>query len=154
MTDNFQIHKRRATAKDLELLYDIFRNTLGPYVAQTWGAWDDEAQRKRFKETTRVEEHRVLELDGQPIGCLWLTESATEVALARIFILPPFQNRGIGTEIMKELTMDADDKQVPVRLKVLRVNPARRLYERLGFETISEDATHYTMLRHPKGTRP
>ncbi|MEE9280835.1 MAG: GNAT family N-acetyltransferase [Myxococcota bacterium] len=34
---------------------------------------------------------------------------------------------------------------VPVTLKVLRVNPARELYERLGFSVTGETREHFQM---------
>jgi ribosomal protein S18 acetylase RimI-like enzyme len=36
-----------------------------------------------------------------------------------------------------------------VTLKVLRVNPARALYERLGFEVYKEDSERYFMRADP-----
>ena len=67
--------------------------------------------------------------------------------LARLFIRPQFQNRDFGTQIMQEILMRADQKRLPIRLRVLRVNPARRFYHRIGFRLAAEDATHYTMVR-------
>jgi hypothetical protein len=34
---------------------------------------------------------------------------------------------------------------VPTVLQVLKVNPARQLYERLGFRRVGETATHFKM---------
>lgn len=147
MTD--QLTKRPATDQDMELIFAILRATLGKYVEQTWGVWDETVQRQRFDQVTRVEDHFILQLAGQDVGCLCYRESETEVRLARIFILPQYQNRGFGTQIMRDLMVRADRKGLPIRLSVLRVNPARLLYERLGFSVVAESETHYTMLRPP-----
>ncbi len=48
---------------------------------------------------------------------------------------------------MKQLLASADSRGVPVRLRVLKVNPARRLWERLGFRVARETETHYEMRR-------
>ena len=138
--------RRPATDADLDLLYSILRAALGPYVEQTWGMWDDAAQRKRFDQVTRAADHDIIELDGLPIGCLCL-KTDTEVHLIRLFILPEFQNHGFGTRILREVTALADEQRLPIRLRVLRVNPARRLYERHGFAVVEENETHYTMVR-------
>lgn len=37
----------------------------------------------------------------------------------------------------------------PVWLQVLKVNPARALYERLGFRVVGQSDTHWHMLREP-----
>ena len=140
---------RPATQSDIELIYHILPVSLGPYVEQTWGVWDEGVQRKRFEEITRVEDHAIVELDGETAGCVCLKKTETEMRLARLFIMPQFQNRGFGTQIMQEILMRADQKRLPIRLRVLRVNPARRFYDRIGFHIAAEDATHYTMVRLP-----
>ena len=38
-----------------------------------------------------------------------------------------------------------DGAPIGCLLRVLRVNPARRLYERLGFEVTGESPTHFEM---------
>jgi GNAT superfamily N-acetyltransferase len=141
--------QRPANAADWELLYEIMRQSLGPYIEQAWGIWDEVAQRKRFGEVTRIEHHSILELDGKPIGCVCVKPSDVEIRLVRLFIVPPFQNRGYGTRILIGILASADRNGLPVRLRVLRVNPARRLYERHGFVVAGETETHYTMVRSP-----
>ena len=128
-------------------MYAIVRASIGPYVRETWGTWDEADQRRRFDAVTRPEEHDILEVDGVPIGCICVKWSDTEVDLVRLFILPQFQNRGHGTAILREILAAADARGLPVCLRVLRVNPARRLYERHGFAVCGESDTHYSMAR-------
>ena len=142
-----QLTRRPATDADLDLIYSILRAGLRPYVEQTWGTWDEAAQRQRFNEVTRAADHAVIEMDGTPIGCLCLNTAPTEVRLLRLFILPEFQNRGFGTRVLQEVVALAEEQRLPIRLRVLRVNPARRLYERHGFAVVGENETHYTMVR-------
>jgi GNAT superfamily N-acetyltransferase len=148
-----QLTRRPAADADLPLIFSILRASLGPYVEQTWGVWDEAAQRKRFDEVTRAADHEILETDELPIGCLCLKTSDAEVQLVRLFILPEFQNHGFGTRILREVLALADGQSLPIRLRVLRVNPARRLYERHGFAVVEETETHYTMVRpaSPRG---
>lgn len=47
----------------------------------------------------------------------------------------------------------ASARGLPTRLQVLKVNPARSLYERLGFELVEETQTHYVMQFQPDGTK-
>jgi ribosomal protein S18 acetylase RimI-like enzyme len=49
--------------------------------------------------------------------------------------------------LLQELLADAARAQVAVELSVLKANPARLLYERLGFKLIGEDEYEYRM-RH------
>ena len=75
---------------------------------------------------------RLCSLDGRDVGVLCLEREEGGLFLANIEILPPFQNRGIGTRIIEDILASARRDCLPVRLQVLKVNPARRLYERLG----------------------
>lgn len=56
------------------------------------------------------------------------------------------QRRGLGGEIIPSVLREAAQRSVPVRLQVLRQNPARQLYERLGFHIVGETATHVEMV--------
>jgi GNAT superfamily N-acetyltransferase len=145
-----EITKRPARAADLEFLYSLLRLSLGPYVEQTYGPWDDADQRERFFAATDPANHEIIESEGQPIGCLCVIRKASEVQLKRVFLLPTHQNRGIGTRLVRELIERARADALPVRLRVFRVNPARALYARLGFQVTHETDTHVEMERKPR----
>jgi len=138
---------RRAEEADLEFLFDLLQVALGPYIAQTWGEFNEVEQRKLFYERTRVSDHQVVGVDGQPAGCVSTRDEETELRILRVFLLPEFQGKGLGTQIAMDLLASADLRGVPARLRVLKVNPARRLWERLGFQSTGETETHYEMRR-------
>jgi len=51
--------------------------------------------------------------------------------------------------LIRELIRQCGEGKVPLRLQVLRNNPARRLYERLGFVQTGEDQMYIQMERPP-----
>src|ERR1700751_3731072 len=102
------------------------------YVDQTWG-WDDNWQRSRFERNFAPSSIQIIESKQHPIGFLLVQNRTNETFLAAIEIAPEFQNRGIGSQLIAQLISNSDRAHLPVRLSVLKVNPARRLYERLGF---------------------
>jgi len=59
--------------------------------------------------------------------------------LALLYLLPEFQRRGVGAALVCELLDDARRAVLPVALTVIDGNPARGLYERLGFATVASD---------------
>jgi GNAT superfamily N-acetyltransferase len=63
--------------------------------------------------------------------------------LDKLYLLPAYQNQGIGTCLLRRLIRDAKSAQAIFRLTVLEVNPARRFYERHGFVL-----THTISSRH------
>lgn len=110
---------------------------------------DRQAQTTSFRRQWNAAETRIIMLDGAVIG--WLQSAARDgaVFLAQLFIDGAFQRRGIGTEIMHRLIAEANQAGQPVTLEVVKINPAKRLYDRLGFQTIGEDDRKYHMRREP-----
>jgi ribosomal protein S18 acetylase RimI-like enzyme len=62
--------------------------------------------------------------------------------LIDIALLPQYRNQGIGSTLLRELLADAARAGCAVSLKVENTNPAARLYERLGFQTVDEDGMY------------
>jgi len=91
----------------------------------------------------------LIALDGTDVGWLQAITQDDELFLAQMFVDGPFQRRGIGTEVMKLLIGEANEFNRAVRLNVVRINPARRLCERLGFRVTHEDDRKLYMKRDP-----
>ncbi len=138
-----RIDFRQITNNDLEFLWKLHNLALKDYVAQTWD-WDEDWQRLDFTEKFNPADGKIIVVVGVDAGFWRTIERETETLLVSIRILPEFQNRGIGTKIIKNLLNESKN---PVRLQVLKVNPARRLYERLGFKIFDETETHFKMIR-------
>ena len=153
MSDTEHFSLRPASLDDIEELFAIHRAALGEYIAATWG-WDDEWQQKFFRKGFDSYVRSVIEVQGVSIGFLDVTEREEGLYLENIELAPKYQNRGIGTEIIRSLIARAQAKRTIVRLQVLRANPrARALYERLGFEDVGETETHFLMQHREKITR-
>jgi ribosomal protein S18 acetylase RimI-like enzyme len=135
---------RTATADDRDFLWALHVATMRTYVSQTWG-WDQVAQERMFRERFEPTALQVIELDGTPIGVLSATEERDAIELGSIEILPEHQRRGYGAAIVKKVLARARSTGRSVHLQVLKVNPARNLYHRLGFEVTGETSTHYLM---------
>lgn len=82
----------------------------------------------------------VIELDGQAIGRLFLATGPSGVRVVDVSLLPQWRGQGVGGRLLRGVCADADRDGLPVTLHVVRWNPARHLYERLGFvETATDD---------------
>jgi ribosomal protein S18 acetylase RimI-like enzyme len=89
----------------------------------------------------------VVESGGQAVGAAWLRllvgderqtvayvhDTTPELAVA---LLPGYEGRGLGTLLLRTLFAEAAARCPAVTLTVRVDNPALRLYERLGFETL------------------
>jgi GNAT superfamily N-acetyltransferase len=92
------------------------------------------------------EEARVIEVDGQSAGLwkLWRREDAWWIL--QVQLMPEHQGRGIGASLIRGLQAEARESGMPLKLMVLKANPALRLYERLGFVVVGDDDHGYEML--------
>ena len=138
---------RPATPRDMEFLHRVHREAMRPHVERTWGAWDEADQRRRFDESTDPATHEIIEFEGAPVGCQWVRRHSDAFELVRLYLLPEFQGRGIGTQLVSALCEKAARQGLPVKLRVMRVNEAQRLYRRLGFAVVGETETHLLMTR-------
>ena len=124
-----------------------------PYVIETWGAWVETWQFDRFRQKYQPGWLRVLQLDGQDVGMMQVQDRTEELFLANLKILPEFQNRGVGSRVIRQLVEEAARQGKLVALRVLKVNVrARALYQRLGFGITGENDTHY-ILSNEKSVR-
>ena len=67
-------------------------------------------------------------------------EHPTHMHLDQLFLLPEYQGRGIGSKLVEDVLRVARIKNLPVKLWVLQVNPARRFYEHMGFQVVEQTA--------------
>lgn len=104
-------------------------------------------QREYFK--TFIETYKegtfIITRDGHDIGFYNGTALEDGYEIGNICIIPEYQNRGIGTAILRELLSKNADKTVS--LQYFKSNPVGRLYERLGFRRIGETAYHFQMMK-------
>lgn len=137
------IDLRAATASDEPFLFALYASTRESELT-AWG-WAP-AQRDAFLRMQWMAqshdwaarhpraEHQVVCLQGQPVGRLLVAKEAAEWRVVDIALLPAHQGSGVGTRLLTQVRDAAGKAGVPLRLRVLRTSPARRLYERLGFE--------------------
>jgi len=136
---------RAALESDIDFLYALHIATMKEYVDRVWG-WDDRAQESSFRQNYAPAQIQIITLDGKDVGMLSLEERQEDVFLRVIEIHPEYQGKGIGTALIKKIIAEGAKNRKPVRLQVLKVNPAKGLYDRLGFSTVEETSTHYIML--------
>jgi GNAT superfamily N-acetyltransferase len=60
-------------------------------------------------------------------------------------VLPTYQNQGLGSLVLQGVQRQCAKEGLRFRLQVLHANPARRLYDRLGFRMVSQDLLYAQM---------
>ncbi len=142
---------RSAMASEYAELYALHREAMGDYVEATWGAWVHEIQREFFDVRMAGGSLLVITVDDATAGLLEFEQSDTAITVLNLELRTAFQRRGIGSHILQSFLARGAQIGLPVELTVLKVNPARRLYERLGFAEYQESGTHYYMRWTPAG---
>jgi len=143
--DNLRL--RQATADDSQFAYRTKKAAFKKYVEKVWG-WNEEEQRRLHQKRFAAQDFQVIQVSGIDVGILALVQQPDCVKVSQMFILPEYQNRGIGAACMIRIIEDASASKLPVRLQVLKVNSrAFKFYQRLGFRIVSESDTHVLMER-------
>lgn len=131
---------RVALEKDRDFIFNLYEMTMRQVVVETWG-WDDAWQRNDFDRRFHSYPMRLIEIGSLPIGAVcfeWLPRS---LYIHEIQLLPEYQGRGIGAEVLRSLLTEAANRRCSVALSVVAANGrARELYERLGFKVTSVEA--------------
>lgn len=135
---------RDAAVHDYEFLYNLHVATMKQYVEQTWG-WDEARTANMFQERFHRSDYQIVVVDGRDIGAINREKREDTIYISNIEIIPEYQGRGIGTAITNSILAEARRDGLSVTLRVLKVNPARHWYERLGFIVTKENETHYYM---------
>lgn len=144
-----EVSLRPATADDSEFAYGTTWTTMRNHVLATFGAWNEDEVRRNIAESIAAGYTQIIELADARIGFHVVERAPDHIQLWRIFILPEYQRRGIGSELIERLLTEARGAALPLRLRVLRVNPAFKLYERMGFKVGQATPERYFMEHSP-----
>jgi len=138
------INLQQAKAEHYDFALHLYLLTMRPYMEEL-DMWDERQQRAIFAAQWKREEARIISVDGKDVGWLQVAELPTEIRLQKFYISPSHQRSGIGSEVMSNLLAAWRSTGKKVVLRVLKNNPARRLYERLGFAVVAEESVTFRM---------
>lgn len=150
---------RPARPEDREFLLSVYASTRTDELAVVpWGEAEKaaflrqqfDAQTTYWDEQYPGAERLIAEIDGQPAGRLYVQRWPKEIRLVDIALLPTFRRRGAGTELIRRLFSEAAAAGKPVTIHVEIFNPARALYERLGFAPKGEQGMYVLMEWKPE----
>lgn len=139
---------RPVTPADREFLVSVYAGTRAQELAQV--AWDEgqkeafvrwqfERQHEEYQQRYPNARYDVVMVDGVPAGRIWVGADEKQIRLLDIALLEQFQNRGVGTYLLRQLMDEATRENKPLRHMVFVLNDnAYRFYERLGFSTIED----------------
>lgn len=135
---------RSAAKSDLGFCWPIYRDAMKPLI-EAMGPWNDTAQQKIVEQAVADLGTSILQRERADVGWLQVEETRHVVQIKQLFLLPAVRNLGFGTSFLTWMKERADRKRKDLTLDVMSNNPARRLYERLGFKTVATADNKITM---------
>jgi ribosomal protein S18 acetylase RimI-like enzyme len=149
---------RQITAADEAFLAEVYASTRTeelepvPWPAQQKRAFLREQfdlQHRYYQEHYAGSRFDVIERDGEPIGRLYVARWPQEIRIIDIAVLPAHRNSGIGSALLRELMDECGAAGKRLTIHVERMNPAMRLYERLGFNEVADRGVYAMMAWSP-----
>jgi ribosomal protein S18 acetylase RimI-like enzyme len=149
---------RPVTDADRTFLIELYGNTREDELAQvewTPGAREAfveqqfSAQDAHYRANYPGATLDVIEVDGAPAGRLYVHRGPRDIRIMDIALAPEFRGQGIGTALLQQLMAEADESGRKLSIHVEMNNPARTLYERLGFRPAGEHGIYVLMERPP-----
>ena len=131
---------------DYQFGYNIKKLTLGKYIEETYGEWNENIQIESYKKNFDLKNNYIIKYLYRNIGWLKYNEVESIINIFQIFILPDYQGKGIGGKIIQNIIEDGIKRKKEIQLQVLKTNTkAFRLYKKLGFIVYNETETHFLL---------
>jgi ribosomal protein S18 acetylase RimI-like enzyme len=148
------VRARPMTDDDLIFVAALYASTRAEEVAVTgWPiehqraflAHQHDAQHRHYRSHYPDAHWLILEKSGAPVGRLYLDRWERELRVIDISLVPSCRSQGIGAAVLRDVQDLARALGIGVSIHVEKNNPARHLYDRLGF-VLAEDKGVYDLL--------
>ena len=131
---------------EIKFIYNLKKEVYHKYIEEIYGEWNEENQNKLFNKFMKESSKNIelIYLKDKLVGFYnGKTKDDRSFEIGNICIIPEYQNKRIGTAVLKEILFENKDKDIV--LQCFKENPASKLYERMGFKKEIETQTHYIM---------
>jgi ribosomal protein S18 acetylase RimI-like enzyme len=154
------VRLRPATLEDEPFLRQLFATTRADELAlmacdsnqkELFLAMQFNAQKQQYAMIYPQAQHSIILLNDNPVGRQIIDRGESEFTLVDIALLPSHRSAGIGTHLIEDLLAEARSVGKPVTLNVWHSNPAKTLYQRMGFSATNDDDGVYCQMRWNPG---
>lgn len=143
-----------ATSADREFLFEVYSASRDSEMKLV--PWTDEQKRNFLRMQFEAQDlhyrthypnarFQLIHHEGRRVGRLYIHEAGKEVRIMDIALLPEARGCGLGSSLLREILAQAKASNKVVTLHVEFNNPARRLYDRLGFHRVAEEGVYLRM---------
>ena len=146
-----RVELRPATSADREFIFRVYAATREEELAPV--PWPPEAKEAFLRQQFDAQDSwwrthypgatfEVIVVDGRDAGRLYLWEGPSEIRIVDVALLAEARRGGAGTRLIRDLQRRAAATGKSVSIHVERMNPALRLYERLGFRLVEDKGVY------------
>src|SRR5690606_11155883 len=97
-----QSTKRPATERDADFVRRTHHVSYRDVITKQFGAFDEQAQDEFFARSWKPETHQILIFEEEECGYLSFEEFDDHIFLMNLVLLPAFQGKGIGSQILRD----------------------------------------------------
>ena len=141
----------QAKENDIDDFIFFRKKVMREHVIRQNIPWMEEDENIYNRELFYEKGLRKIIFNGDRVGYIGVCEESSIITISRFFIVPDYQHIGIGSCVLEKLFHEFCGYEKRFRLCVLKLSPARSLYERYGFNLVSEDSKLAYYERHHFG---
>lgn len=145
---------RPATGADGDFLRDLYASTRAeemdlldwtPAQKHDFLAMQFQAQTTHYADFYPDAERSIIECAGTAIGRLYIDRRENEIEIIDIALMPEMRGRGIGRALLGAVIAEGRSSARRLRIYVEHFNPARGLYDRLGFRQVGTNGVYHEL---------
>lgn len=138
-----KIEFRKCKQNDVSFILELKELGMKWYIEKIYG-WNIEIQKEKTKREIEkfIDTMKIIVVDNQDIGVTNFFEDEGKYHVGLIIVHPDYQGKGIATKIINDYIDIAKKEQKEILIKTYKYNPAKKLYEKLGFKQYDGDDTH------------
>ena len=142
-----EVELKKAKNTDIPFLLLLRTVTMNDYLQASGLDTDEKSQLDRIQ--YHFDDANIVYYEDKRIGLFKFYFHDPIWHVVQIQILPEYQGKGVDAKLLFNLQNLADDRHQRVRLSILKSNPAINLYQKLGFTSVAEGDTEFTMEYEP-----
>lgn len=140
--DKLSLTIRRALWEDYQFCHKLAKQNMSHYIKKYWGGWSPRLYRKGFNPKNTW----IVLYNKKRIAFFRTKTKKGSLYFEDMQVSKLMRGKGIGTYLMKLIERKAIKNKIRrIRLTVFKDNPAKRLYDRLGYKVIKDKTTSVLM---------
>lgn len=135
-------HLRAATDRDLPFARNLTHQAMNRYYEQNQLLWSNDG----FDTAWAGRENWIICQDDRVLGFISLSCDSNALYIRELHMIEQHRGLGAGSWVLQQMALKARTPGL-LRLTVFKTNPAKKLYERMGFSVVGEEDSFWRMER-------